>query len=196
MIREIGVELKTELQRQLVPFEVVYRDVAQQTTWGRNRIVVERIAKEEVGSPRVTSVNPKRLYLRNILGKITIYAQSTAAGAKDFEHERVADNAVDAVLCALKLIAARRRQGLKIGRSEQVKVADLDKSEVAGGTKHEIEFAVERAVSKRTWANEIQPEFTIPANGVRSVTKVSRAHRDDDDDDMTIPADAEIACGG
>lgn len=195
MIHEIAKELGDYLEAKGCGFPVYDREATLPTTWARNRIVVARGDEDKVGPPRFQSRNPKVHFIRTIPATITIFAQSTATGAQEFEHRRVTDNVVDMCLIALRHIAGTRRIGLAITSSKRVPLIDLEKSERVGGFAHEIAFTVERAVSERTWTGAIQSEFEIPAEGIRSVTKVSYSGSDDDGDINTAPASAETACG-
>ena len=195
MIHEVGRELEVLLAAQGCPFKVYDKEATKPTSWARNRIVIERGDEDKVGPPRFQSRVPKVHFVRQIPATITVFAQSAVTGAQLFEHRRLADNVVDMVLIALRKIAGTRKNGLAIASSKRVPIDDLEKSEVAGGFAHQIAFTIERAVSERTWAGDLQEQFEVPTGGIRSVTEVSYSGSDDDGDINTPPASAEIACG-
>lgn len=196
MIHEIAVELQAELRRVGCPFQVVDRETLQGASWGRQRIVVEPDpAGDKFGPPRSQHGNPRHHYTRFVGVRITIFGQSTKGGALEFEHRRVVDDVLDLVLGALRKVAAGRRNRLAITGGREIQPAALEKSEVLGGVGYELAVTFERAVSERTYAGEIRPEATLGPGGIRSTTRVARAHADDDDDPTTVPANAETACG-
>ncbi len=142
------------------------------------------------------TINPKIRYVRNIGCKLTIYAQSTRTGALEFEHRRIAEQALDAVLVAMDDVAAARKNGWAIKGGKFITPADLDKSQAQAGAVYELTFTFERGVSERTWANAIRPESTLTSGHMTSRTRVSmRGGADDDDDPNNVPASAETACG-
>lgn len=194
MIHEIGRELEAAIAAQGCPFKVFDRESTQTTTWGRNRIVIARDPEDKVGPPRFQSRVPKVHFVRLIGATITIYAQASVTGAKEFEHERVCDDVVDMVLIALRGIAGARKNALAITKSTRVPIEDLAKSEKPGGVAHQISFTIERAVSERTWAGSTQGTFALGAGGMRSRTNVFVS--DNDSDPGTVPAGAETSCGG
>lgn len=190
MIHEIGRELEAQLLAKGCPFKVIDRETTKPTSW-RNVIVIER-RSDATGPARTQSINPKRYYTRYIGAKVTVYVQSTKSGALEFEHERIADRVVDLVQVALRKIAADRKQPIAFGRSELVKIPDLEASERLGGAVYELEFTVERSVADRTWTGAIAAEFEIGAGSFTNGTLVRRAHTEEDDGDPTTP---ETACG-
>lgn len=194
MIHEVGRELEAAIAAQGCPFKVFYRESTQTTTWGRNRIVIAREPEDKVNPPRFQSRVPKVHYVRDVAGVITIFAQASVTGAKEYEHERVCDDVVDMVLIALRGIAGVRKSAIAITKSTRIPIDDLSKSERVGGVAHQISFTIERAVSERTWAGSTQGTFAVGAGGVRSRTNVFMS--DDDGDPGTVPAGAETSCGG
>ncbi len=193
MIHEIGRELEAAIAAKGCPFRVFDREPTKTTTWGRNRIVIERVPEDKVSAPRFQSRVPKAYFVRDIGGLITIFAQSTVTGAQEFEHERICDDVVDMVLIALRGIAVQRKNGLAITKSTRIPIDDLAKSERVGGVAHQIAFTIERAVSERRWSGAVQETHAIA--GMRHRTNVFRQGEDDDNDNTTVPAAAVTACG-
>lgn len=188
MIHAIGRDLEAKLQAKGCPFKVLDREATTPTAW-RNVIVIENAA-DKFGPARSQSINPKRYYTRNVGAKLTIYAQSTDAGALEFEHRRVAERVLDLALVALRTIFAERKAGHSIDGGQFITIADLDKSDRQTGAVYELSFTVERGVADRTWAGAIVAEASI--GSVASKTNVSRAGVAEDDGDPLTP---ETACG-
>ncbi len=196
MIHEIGRELEAALLAQGCPFKVVDGpEAAKPVTYRDGLIVIER--DEDSGDsfvePKSQTINPKMYAVRNIGVKLTIYAQSAAAGAAPFEHRRRAEHVLDCVIVALIDIRAARKNGLKWSGGRFVQPADLEKSAAIAGATYELKLTWERGITKKTWAGGIRPEFTITADNLTSTTLVSRAFGPDDDNDPnTPPAIAEL----
>lgn len=186
MIFQLSQAIEAAIREKGCPLPVHYRERTKPTAW-RNAIVFERVPDEKVDAPRITSGNPKRHYQRLIGGKVTIYAQAPVSGAQYFEHEFLADEAVDMTLIALR--KSGRENGIQITGSRQVPIDDLEKSEVPAGIVHEITFTLARGVTERTWAGAIGDEFTIGAGSIKSRTDVRLAHAPED-------APVETSCGG
>lgn len=185
MIFQLSQAVEAEIRAKGCPLAVHYRERTRPTAW-RNAVIFDRVPEEQVGPPRGTSDNPKRHYQRRIAGTVTIYAQAPVTGAKYFEHEFVADEAVDMTLIALRKSGAV--YGIQITGSRQVPIDDLEKSEVPAGIVHEIKFTIARGVTERTWAGAIGPTFEIGAGSIKSSTQVRLAHAPED-------APVETSCG-
>ncbi len=199
MIHEIGRELEAALLARGCPFKVVDGpEATQPVTYRDSRIVIERDedAGDSFTTPKSQSINPRMYAVRNIGVKLTIYAQSVAAGAAPFEHRRRAEHALDMVVVALIDIAAARKNAMRITGGRLVQPIDLEKSEAVAGAVYELKLTWERGITQKTWAGAIRPEFEITADNLTSTTLVSRAFGPDDDNDpSTPPAIAEVACG-
>lgn len=164
MIHELGVELRSKLSDRGCPVAVIDGPEATGTaTFGRERIVIEESGNDDYVPPFSQQRNPVRKMVCHIAAKATIYAQSTKAGALDFEHRRRARLILDQVLVALSEIkSARKGKGCFIPEGGRFIVpADLENSERRGGAVYELEFKFERAVEERTWAGDAKPETTI-----------------------------------
>lgn len=186
MIFQLSQEVEAVIREKGCPFPVHYHERTKATAW-RNAIVFDRVPDEKVEPPSGTSDNPKRHYQRRVGGKLTIYAQSTATGAKYFEHEFVADEVVDMALIALRKCG--RVYGVQITGSRQIPLDDLEKSEVPAGVVHEITFTLARGVTERTWAGAIAPTFEIIEGSITSRTDVRQANAPED-----VPV--VTSCGG
>lgn len=189
MIHEIGRELQAALRAKGCPFNVVDGPEGQATTtYARERIVIEHDeAGDSFGPTRSQSRNPRNRMIRNVGVKITIYAQSSASGALEFEHRRRAEHVLDLVLVALEKVITARHNGWVVKAGRFINPEDLAKSETIGGAVYELSFTVERGVFDTTFTNAARPEFTMGAGGISSTTRAMRPGADE--------ADAEIACG-
>jgi len=201
MIREIGLELQAQLRAQGVPIDVVTGPEASTTsTWGRERIVIEydTDATDSFGPPRLNGRNPRHRHLADEACKITIYVQSSVAGPNVFEHRRRAKHARDAVISALDHVAAAtgRMNRWKPIAGRFITPASLAANDKPGGAVYELKFTFDRAIEDRTWAGATNAEATLASGTIHSTTRVSRAQgADDDDNESTPPATAELACG-
>ncbi len=159
MIREIGRELEQFLRAKGCPLPVVDGPEATgTTTWGRQRIVIQYDGEDAITRPTTQSLNPKLYYIINYGAKLTIYAQSRNAGAKLFEHRRVALQARDLLLVALDRVAAARSNSWVPKGGRFIVPEDLKDSEVQAGAVYEISFTFDRGVEDRTWDGEKYPE--------------------------------------
>lgn len=162
-LHDIGVELLAELRAQGCPLVVLDGPEATATaTFGRERIVIEHDdGGDRFGPARSQSVNPKRRMTRLVGVKVTIYAQSTRAGAQPFEHRARAEQILDVVLVALELVAANRRNRIEFTSGRFSVPDDLSASERHGGAVYELTFTIERAVVAQTWAGAAQGEAVL-----------------------------------
>ncbi len=162
MLHEIGRELEAALIEKGCPFKVKDRE-AYKPTAHRNVIVIEHTGGESFSPTTSQSENPKRYYVRNVGAKLTIYAQSTKAGAAEYEHRRLAEQVLDIVLVELRRVCNVRRMLPDIGGGRFVTIEDLAASETQAGAAYELTFTVARAVEDKAWDGSLAPEFTVTA---------------------------------
>jgi hypothetical protein len=187
MIREIGVELQAALRAKLCPVRVVDREQTNPAAFGRERIVIEHDEGDSFVAPRGSRANPKHRFTRTMGAKVTIYAQSTGAGALEFEHRRRAEHILDLVLVALDDIARKRKNAWTPTGGGFVIPEALEDSERHGGAVYELRFTFDRAVFEQTWAGDIKPEATVGEGGV-GIGSTTRAS-------IIGANDNETACG-
>jgi hypothetical protein len=162
MIHEIAIELKAKLLARKCPIEVIDGpEATTTTTFGRERIVLERDGGDKFGPVRGTHVNKKHRMTRVQSAKITIYAQAVAVGAMQFEHERRAEHVLDLVLVALHEVLSLRRNAYAITGGKFIAPVNLSASEKPAGAVYELAFTVDRPVMEQTWAGAARPEATI-----------------------------------
>jgi hypothetical protein len=162
LIHEIGRDLEAKLRAKGCAFTVVDREEFKRTGWVSNRIVIDETG-DTFGPARSQSINPRRYYTGNIGASIRVYAKSAKAGAKEFEHRRLARVVVDLCLVALRTIRAERKTGLAIGAGAFVEIEDLEGSSSKGGAVYDLAFTVERGVADRTFAGAIAAEANLTA---------------------------------
>lgn len=193
MLHEIGVELGAALAAKGCPLKVVDGPEATgSTTFARERIVIEHDDGDAFRGALSQRNTPRYHYVRDIAGKLTIYAQSPAAGATHWEHRRRAEHVLDLVLVALDLVAANRKNQWKPKSGRFLLPADLAASETAGGVAYELTFTYERGVFEQKWSGAVAPTTAVGGDDgltIGSTTKVSLAHGSGDPPE-------ETGCGG
>lgn len=180
MIHEIGLELQAALRARKCPFTVVDRESTTTATFGRERIVLEHEpnGRDTFGPVRGAHVNPKHAFTRSMAIQVTIYAQSTKAGALEWEHRRRAEKVLDQVLVCLRGIAQQRKNNFVPVGGGFVVPDDLKDSERQGGAVYVLSATFDRAVGERDWDDEIQPEVTVGEDGVSIETGTRRVSVD------------------
>lgn len=166
MIHDIGVALQFKLRERGCPIPVV--DGPERTkpaSFARERIVLEE-TQDTFGPPLVTRGNPPRRFEAREGVKMTIYAQSPAAGALLFEHKDRAKQIRNMALVALDDVirGALKCQWTQTGGTF-VAPDDLKDSEQPPGAVYELTFAVARGVFEVTWTGDKAPEGTVTAFG-------------------------------
>lgn len=181
MVHDIGRALEAKLVSRKCPFKVIDgpEDTAT-TTWGRERIVIERDldAGDGFAPTRSQRPNPAHRMVRLIPMKLTIYAKEPKLGATRFEHEGRADHVADLVLIALGDITGDQSPIFNMWSQQSgrfVTPEDLAESERSAGAVYELRVTVERAVKEQDFKGAVAPEATVGPGGVviNSQTNVS-----------------------
>lgn len=183
MIHDVGVALQAKLRERGCPVIVVDGpERAKTATFARERIVIEETA-DSFGPPLVTRGNPPRRFEAREGAKLTIYAQSPAAGALLFEHKERAKQIRNMALVALDDVirGTFKSQWSQTGGAF-VPPDDLKDSEQPPGAVYELTFSIARGVFEVTWTGDKAPEGTL--EHVTSTTEVS------------INGTTEVSCGG
>lgn len=163
MIREIGVELQERIRDRGCPLPVVDREQTKTTTWGRERIVIERDeAGDRFDFTRSQRRNARVVAVQLVGAKLTIYAQSGKSGALPFEHERRAQSILNCVIAALSKIQSIRkgRTAFLPDSGAFVVPPDLEASERRNGAVYELKFSFPLAIPDVTFKGEAKPEIT------------------------------------
>ena len=196
-IHDVGVALQAYLRSQSCPIEVVDGpERTKTTTFGRERIVIEHASsgKASFDGPRGLHTNAKHAYTAIDPYKITIYAQSKRAGAREFEHRTRALLIREVVLAGLRYVAAVNKNRVNPKDGNFATPEDLAKTEANGGAVYELTITYELPIRVVTFAGEALPEATLAH--MTSKTMVSRTGAaDDDNNHNTPPLTSETACG-
>ncbi len=186
-LHAIGVALAAYLISQGCPVPVVDGPEQPTTTWGRERIVIEHDAGgESFGNARGLHTNARHRRTRSAAYKLTIYAQSKAAGAKTFEHRTRVENILETVLVGLDFVAATNINKWEPKSGGLVSPPDLAASEQPNGAAYELKFSYDLPIRVVTFVGDAQPEGNI-AGGLNSTTNVTR-----NADTIDAP---NVACG-
>lgn len=157
MLYDISKVVATELATRGCPLRVVYGpERSNDVGLTDPRIVFERprAAVDTSGPPRSSKNNPPRRAERLIVGRIRVYASSTADGARVQDHEEQAEQAVDLVIVCLQIALGRARVTGTIGTGGYVPANQLglDGLETWPGVVYELPITIRRAVYDRSWA--------------------------------------------
>jgi len=173
MLYEITKELATALAAKKFPYPVVYGPLPVRAT-GVSRMYVQverdRGGNEPFAAPHSQHLNPPVFWKRTILGKVTIYAQSTLTGARSQDHERVADKIADMVASAIYVIGKKRKL-LSVGiTGRMVPAGDLENKELQQwpGAIYQMNVTLTRSVPYLTWLDEVLPTGTVEATETNS----------------------------
>jgi hypothetical protein len=169
MLYEISKELSSALSVVGCPLRVVYGPEPKTTGLTDSRIVIERDRKagDQFTGPRSQQRNPKLIDVRAIGCVLRVYAQSTLAGASVYDHERIADQAIDQIDVAMRTIINTRKT---MWRVTSAKLLSADELQLQGltvwpGVVYEMKFQVDRGVLRTTWAGEAADEATMGGEG-------------------------------
>jgi len=161
VIHEIGVELGAALVAQGCPLKVVDGSEPTKTsTYARERIVIEHDDGDGFGPVRSQHRNPKLRMVRTVAAKVTIFAQSPAPGAQEWEHIRRAEHILDLVLVALEKVVVARKNAWSVKGGKFVLPDDLKASDTIGGAVYELTFTVERGVYEQKWNGTIREQVS------------------------------------
>lgn len=191
MIYEITKELATKLSARQVPWRVIYGPERTQTVVPVDpRIVVSRDRKGGDEFPGFRSLHrPPSRGLRRLGVSVRVFAQSTVAGARVQDHERLGDAAVDQVQAALYEIGKIRKTELTLVSGRYLDAAELELEGLLTwpGVVYELRFTVDRNVVDRDWAQVAAEEVEAGTDvTVTSTTQVRLA---------TSNGAPETACG-
>ena len=160
MIYALYASLKSRLESFGCPVQIFYGQQRATTRALTTRIVVQRAygETETIEAPRGRPVNPPLICSQNVRGRVLVYAASTAPGATQHEHERLADVIKRTVLVLLYKQVQEDRQFLSL---EAGRFLTADELELAGlqdwpGLVYQIDFTVnEGAFDMASWADAI-----------------------------------------
>lgn len=168
MLYTITQELKAALIAKGCPIPVLYGPERSGGMTGQ-RIVLERDRAngDQFTGPRSQQRNPGLVDVRAIGAVLRVYAQSTVAGANVWDHERVADQAIDLITVALRRIVSARKTLWRVGAAKLVSADELDLRGLQSwpGVVYEMRFAIDRGVYDYTWQGAALDEATMGEGG-------------------------------
>lgn len=184
MLYELSKLLRTELVTQGYPFEVGYGpEAVSAAAIARTRIIVERNrgTDEPFVAPKMPMTNPRCYYNKVMSGKIRIYANSTLAGARTQDHERLADLLADMVATAIYKIAKSRKIFVEVLSGKLLSSAELgyDSLQTWPGAVYDVAIRVACAVKDLTWDGAAKPEATVTAFGSHGSVTVGSSVAED-----------------
>lgn len=188
MIYEIFRELETNLTSRGYPFPLEYGPEAKRKKPPFDtRIVMDhdRESGDSISGPRSqvaisTPAGRSRKLLDRAVGcLVRIYAKSSSPGARIENHERLAEQLVDAVLAGLRTVIQKRATLWRVTSASFVSKEALEVPELEKwpGVVYELKFSVDRGVFDLTWTGEGEP--------TGSITEIDNSTR----------INGEIACG-
>lgn len=158
--------VKTDLARREYPVEVIYgrERLGKRTDYSGLPVLFRRDTNtsDALGPPLGAASNPPKVYTLQAAHEILIYAQATDAGAREEEHEAIAEVVRDAVLVAVREWCVSQHRGEPIWTEGRFLSSDeMAKEEIATGAVYRLKLQVRRSVRKVTWAGVGLPEALI-----------------------------------
>lgn len=145
----------------------------------------DREASDTVGPVKGSQSNPRKMRVRELCVKCTIYAQSRLEGPRINEHEAECEQIVDALVIALAEWGEASRAGdLPITESRYLKAEEREAVEVWPGVVYVLRFRVPRGVTARDYTRAARP--TGAATGVGGQILVRR-NADDPPEVVDLP---------
>ncbi len=142
------------------------------------RIVFERSAAPEAYEiVRSQRSNPRQRAVLPMAATVRVYAQSTLAGAGVHDHERLADKACDALVCAAyDVISARKAMWITpIRRRTTAAELELIGLQTWPGVAYEMTFTFQRGVADVDWSGEaLETADLSDMSGTDAITQVGR----------------------
>lgn len=174
MIHAIGEQLAAALVTAGIPFPVVDGPERRPTTtFGRERVVIERNGEDSFVSTHRPGLNPVTRLTRVVPCKITIYAQNPSKGSAEFEHFRRCEAVLDQVLIALYNITKGRQNILSLKSGKFVVPEEFKSGETMGGAVYELLFTVDRGVTTASWVGQAAPTATVGGSTIVNNTQVT-----------------------
>lgn len=172
MLHEIVVELNADLSASGCPIRVIDGyEPTRTTTYARERIVIEHDDGDTFSATRSQHRNPSIRMIRNVSARATIYAQSAAPNALDWEHYRRAEHVLDMFLVALERVLLSRKNAWSIRSGSFARPDDLRRSETPGGAVYALTFSYERGIYEQRWNGSVAQEISgVPILSTDQIT--------------------------
>lgn len=184
MIRGFAKDIEVALRAQRYPVRVVYgpERLSRGPGPGQTVIVFERDREtgDGVRGNKGSSSNPRSMRIRDLGVIVTVYASSSAAGAKTHEHEHACDQIVDALIVAIDnwFVEGKTGQLCEYNVSRMMSASELESEEMRSwpGCVYRLQFDLPRGVRSLTYTppkdhapgtlpGGAQPTATIAAVG-------------------------------
>lgn len=168
MLAAITDQLREALELRGVPtlaIPVVYGpESLGQSTLVQSHIVIERdrAAGDVWNAAHAPMRNPRQIFSRSIGAVCRIFARSSLAGARNQDHERVADMLADQVMIALREIIIARKTLWQVTSSKLLTRDEMAERDLQtwAGVVYEIRFSADRGVLDTDYAGEAAEEAT------------------------------------
>lgn len=184
MLNEIIRLVSARLITKKVPstYRVVYGPEREVGSIIDTRIVFEydRNRQDSFGGPVATHLNPTMKLAHEVSFVCRIFAQSTATGATQYEHEELALQILDKVLCALINVIRGTLKGSltiisgKFLSTEELEMAGMEQWPAAA---YEMQFSVTRSVFDTDWTCAKAAEASIGEGGTGEFIQTTQVHR-------------------
>lgn len=177
MMHAVFLELQAELKSRGVPFEMLHGPSRVQLQPGSIRIVFERDRQsgDQVLGPRSEHRNPHAINVRAIGFVIRVFAQSTKAGACNYDHEDVVDNVVDCIVSAMRVVTAKARTMMRWTSCKMLSKTDLAALDIESwpGAAYELCGQIDRGVFDLPYRRDAAPEVAWSSIAHENTTNVS-----------------------
>lgn len=175
MIAALARDLAVRLKARGFPVDVrVGRDYPGRGAYASNVIMLDRdrVKGDAVLPVKGSDRNPRRGLTRALGVVADFYVQSTLPGARLHEHEHLCDDIVDGFLSELAAWVTEACAGdLLVAESRYLAPEEVTGAEVGAGVVYRLGFALQRGVTRVTFAGEGQP--TAAPSRVGTSTRVS-----------------------
>lgn len=194
MLHEIVNECNARLAAAGCPVQVEDGPYAEETTWGKERIVLSHDTGggDSFGPPIGARGNPHMALSMEVGFVARVYAKSGRRGALYFEHVRRAYKIVHAFSIAITNVCRARKQACTLQGGRIVQVVDLNKSFNDAGVVYEITGRIGMAVFDAKWDGEGNEEITVGADLIKTTAYASAQGGDPTDSNNDgVPDNAE-----
>lgn len=173
MSATLARDIESALRGRLWPVRVFYGPERPKRAGFDHAIVFERDRERSDAIEPSMGVqrNARRVRMRSVAMKATIYACSNLAGARPHEHEDVCDRLVDALIFALVEWCTSARGGeLPISEARYLRPEEMGGGERWPGVAYMLRFSVARSVEGVNYKGEARPTATV--EGFKNTTHV------------------------
>jgi hypothetical protein len=172
VIYEMSKDIAERLAVRKFPYPVQYgkRNAQTERYWGYIQFDRDPGASDDVGPVQGQGRVPaKKMLVRQLCGRVRVYARSNLDGAHEGDHERECEIVVDGVLTELDrwFVESRAAAHLNVVESRYLTAKELDDIEVWPGVVYQVRFKLPRGVTLRDYDGEGAQLGTIVHSGNR-----------------------------